>query len=334
MLRNFILERTINPGAAVSAVLSGAVDGRLGFDAPGAFASGDEVYYVMDDGTLKEWGAGSFTVSAGVRAIQRTTVLGNSLGTTARLNFTGTTDIYCELPAERVAWFDRLGNLPLFARQLYQLAPGTAADHAVNKAQLDAVLARAVPVGTIIDWPGPNLPPRCLYADGSNVSRTTYAELFAAYGTQYGAGDGSTSFGLPDRRGRGGIGRDNMGGSAAGRVTAGVSGLDGTALGAAGGDERMPAHAHTAGASAATSINDPGHVHSLSVQVLSGQNNGSAGPGGFSTIWNQVTADISASFTGITASTTVTVTVNSAGAGIGANVQPSMVTNMIIFAGV
>ena len=40
-----------------------------------------------------------------------------------------------------------------------------------------------------------------LSADGSAVSRTTYATLFSAIGTTYGAGDGSTTFGLPDLRG-------------------------------------------------------------------------------------------------------------------------------------
>jgi microcystin-dependent protein len=42
--------------------------------------------------------------------------------------------------------------------------------------------------------------------DGSNVSRTTYAPLFTLWGTTYGAGDGTTTFGLPDWRGRSLIG--------------------------------------------------------------------------------------------------------------------------------
>jgi len=40
-----------------------------------------------------------------------------------------------------------------------------------------------------------------LYCDGDAVSRTTYADLFAAIGTTYGVGDGSTTFNLPDLRG-------------------------------------------------------------------------------------------------------------------------------------
>lgn len=42
------------------------------------------------------------------------------------------------------------------------------------------------------------LPPSCIWLDGSAVSRTTYASLFAIYGTTYGPGDGSTTFNLPN----------------------------------------------------------------------------------------------------------------------------------------
>lgn len=58
------------------------------------------------------------------------------------------------------------------------------------------------PVGEIIDWPHSSTPPsQFLECDGSAVSRTTYANLFAAIGTVHGVGDGSTTFNLPDRRG-------------------------------------------------------------------------------------------------------------------------------------
>lgn len=57
-----------------------------------------------------------------------------------------------------------------------------------------------------------------LLCDGSAVSRTTYATLFAAIGTAYGAGNGTTTFNVPDLRGRTLVGRDNLGGTAANRV--------------------------------------------------------------------------------------------------------------------
>src|SRR2546421_10755651 len=60
----------------------------------------------------------------------------------------------------------------------------------------------SVPPGTITAFGGDTPPPGWLPADGSEVSRTQYAALFAAIGTTYGAGNGSTTFNLPDLRGR------------------------------------------------------------------------------------------------------------------------------------
>ena len=55
-----------------------------------------------------------------------------------------------------------------------------------------------VPTGTIISSAGSSTPTGYLYCNGSAVSRTTYAKLFSAIGTTYGAGDGSTTFNLPN----------------------------------------------------------------------------------------------------------------------------------------
>ena len=63
-------------------------------------------------------------------------------------------------------------------------------------------------IGFIYETSSSVIPPGFLLADGSAVSRTAYAELFARIGTTYGAGDGSTTFNLPNRKGRVGIGRD------------------------------------------------------------------------------------------------------------------------------
>lgn len=58
------------------------------------------------------------------------------------------------------------------------------------------------PSGAILQFAGSSAPANWLLCDGSLVSRTTYANLFAAISTTYGAGDGSTTFKLPDLRGR------------------------------------------------------------------------------------------------------------------------------------
>lgn len=57
-------------------------------------------------------------------------------------------------------------------------------------------------VGSITMWPHDSTPDGYLRADGAAVSRATYPALFAAYGVKFGAGDGSTTFNLPDLRGR------------------------------------------------------------------------------------------------------------------------------------
>lgn len=77
-----------------------------------------------------------------------------------------------------------------------------------------------VPAGTILQFAGASAPNGWLLCDGLAVNRTTFAGLFAAIGTAYGVGDGSTTFNLPDFRGRIPLGRDNMGGTSANRVLA------------------------------------------------------------------------------------------------------------------
>ena len=69
------------------------------------------------------------------------------------------------------------------------------------------------------------LPENCIWLEGAEVSRTTYSTLFGIYGTTYGEGDGSTTFNLPDFRGRAIWGSDSAGYLVAGlpNLTGGVS---------------------------------------------------------------------------------------------------------------
>src|SRR5688572_13618888 len=92
-----------------------------------------------------------------------------------------------------------------------------------------------LPVGTVFPYAGGSAPDGYLLCDGSAVSRTTYAALFTAIGGNYGAGDGSTTFNLPDLRGRVVAGKDDMGGSSANRLTDANDGLNGDTLGDTGG---------------------------------------------------------------------------------------------------
>lgn len=65
-----------------------------------------------------------------------------------------------------------------------------------------------VPIGTGMDYFGTTAPTNYMFADGRLLSRTEYAALFAIIGTTYGAGDGETTFNLPDKRKRVAVTRD------------------------------------------------------------------------------------------------------------------------------
>ena len=80
---------------------------------------------------------------------------------------------------------------------------------AASEQYVDDATDALVPPGTIVLWAGSTTPSGYLYLEGADVSRSTYANLFAAIGTQFGAGNGSTTFGLPDMRGRSPFGYDS-----------------------------------------------------------------------------------------------------------------------------
>ena len=64
-------------------------------------------------------------------------------------------------------------------------------------------------IGGVIEYPSnKTIPDGWLECDGSAVSRTTYSELFAVIGTEFGSGDGSTTFNLPNMKGRVAVGLD------------------------------------------------------------------------------------------------------------------------------
>jgi microcystin-dependent protein len=96
-----------------------------------------------------------------------------------------------------------------------------------------------IPIGGSIDFWGSTAPNSSFVLPyGQAISRTTYATLFSLLGTTYGAGDGSTTFNIPDLRGRVVAGKDDMGGSAASRLSSTTITSGGaTTLGGTGGAE-------------------------------------------------------------------------------------------------
>ena len=100
--------------------------------------------------------------------------------------------------------FDRLAVAAIANEQ--QAIAGTANNllmtpYLVAKA-IAALIPPAMPTGMIFPWPGDTPPEGAIVADGRELNRTTYKGLFNIYGTKYGAGDGSTTFNVPDLDGR------------------------------------------------------------------------------------------------------------------------------------
>jgi microcystin-dependent protein len=90
-----------------------------------------------------------------------------------------------------------------------------------------------VPPGVVTPYAGAVAPLGWLLCNGQAVSRTTYADLFGSIGTAFGAGNGTTTFNVPDLRGRMPLGLDNLGGGSANRVTDAAA----DTMGGAGGTE-------------------------------------------------------------------------------------------------
>lgn len=161
-----------------------------------------------------------------------------------------------------------------------------------------------VATGTIVPWTVSAAPTGYLECDGAAVSRTTYSVLFGVIGTTYGAGDGSSTFALPDLKDR---------------VIYGKSGT--VSLAATGGsaDATLPSHTHTA----TSSVTDPGHNHDINLTGFTGA--GATALGGQNIVGNtQPTTTVT---TGISVSTTIA---SAGSSGTNANLQPYLCLKFMI----
>ena len=173
-----------------------------------------------------------------------------------------------------------------------------------------------LPAGSVIPYAGTSAPTGFLLCDGSSVSQSTYADLFAVIGTTYDTGDDGSTFKLPDLRGRVVAGQDDMGGSSANRLTNQSGGLNGDTLGDTGGSET-----HTL-----TTAQLAAHTHSFSDDIsvatprsfVNGSGTNSVNMGGSGIAVNSSTV-------------TVSGTTGSKGSGSAHNnVQPTIILNYII----
>jgi len=118
-------------------------------------------------------------------------------------------------------------------------------------ATTEFVINNSVPTGALMMWSTGTAPTGWLLCDGSAVSRTTYAGLFAVVATTFGVGNGSTTFNLPNYTNR---------------VPVGAGGLYSTAATGGSKDAILVSHTHTA------TVNDPGHSHTTTLNVRRGAN--------------------------------------------------------------
>lgn len=130
----------------------------------------------------------------------------------------------------------------------------------ITTAQLKSYMQTAfadlfVPVGAVLPFGGTSAPSGFLLCNGSAVSRSTYSSLFSVIGTAHGEGDGSTTFNIPDYRGRFLRGVDGSEGNdpdAASRTAMNTGGNTGDSVGSIQGDATKKN---------GLSLTDPGHTH-------------------------------------------------------------------------
>jgi microcystin-dependent protein len=142
-----------------------------------------------------------------------------------------------------------------------------------------------MPIGAMMIWSTDTAPTHWLLCYGQAVNRVTYVDLFTIISTTYGVGDGVNTFNVPDLRGRTVIATDDMGGSAASRITsASTNGANAVTLGGVGGTEthtlvtgEIPSHTHGQNIKATGTL---GNVGTGGVNTANDNNGGSTDASG------------------------------------------------------
>lgn len=136
----------------------------------------------------------------------------------------------------------------------YRIQPDVAATDDILVSQYNNLRSEGVPVGCVVMFAGTAIPTGFIECDGSAISRSTYSELFAISSDTYGAGDGSTTFNVPDMRDKYVIGKS-------GSYTLGSTGGGSFSVTS----DNMPSHRHTV-----TGGTQSDHRHSYSLRQSGG----------------------------------------------------------------
>ena len=227
-------------------------------------------------------------------------------------------------------------HLRLIKAAIKTTFPNINAAVTATPAAINAATSFDMPSGSIIVYAGSSAPTGWLFCDGSAISRSTYSALFGIISTTYGVGDGSSTFNLPDIRGRVVAGKE----ASASLLTSAVGGLNGNTLGNTGGAQGitltsaqsgLPAHNHTLTMNAHThTFTANPHTHTVTNALPIGASGIGAGTvtGGAPVTTSAATVTGSNS----TVTTTGTIANNSAAnaSSAHANVQPTIILNYCI----
>lgn len=200
----------------------------------------------VTESTVSGWGftknTGTYSKpSGGIPKTDLASAVQTSLGKadTALQSYTETDPVFMGSPAANILTSD----ITHWNNKQDELVSGTNIKTINNQSILGngdlSVGSEKLPIGSIKLYAGTTAPDGYLFCNGQEVSRTTYDELFAVIGTTYGAGDGSTTFNLPNLKGRVAVGLDG-------------DDTDFDSLGATGGEkehtltvDEIPSHHHT-----------------------------------------------------------------------------------------